>query len=327
MKASVIIPIYNTGQYLRSCIESICRQTHRDLQIIMIDDGSDSHTAAICDELAASDRRIELVHKRNEGVSKARNTGLDMAMGDVVCFVDSDDSIEPDMIETMIESMTGQESQIAMCDAITITPGKPDEADSIPDYDTSCVIEVGSISPATLTRLAGSACRCAYRRTDTLLAKQARFPEGLKFSEDRIFNIIAMSGAQRISYLKRPLYKRLIREGSACHSYYPDMTEQIVLMRSALTEAVRKNWGEAFIPEYERQIAAQIRYAVTNFTSKVAENKLRKLRQLCGNPSIRQCIEAAGATDIRSRFIMKQHSIGLLILGYITNIYHRLCKA
>ena len=159
MKASVIIPIYNTGRYLRSCIESIIRQTHRDLQIIMIDDGSDIHTAAICDEIAASDHRIELVHKRNEGVSKARNTGLDMATGDVVCFVDSDDSIEPDMIETMIEAMNRQDTQIAMCDAVTIIPGKPDEPDTITDYDASCVIEVNQIAPATLTRLAGSAWR------------------------------------------------------------------------------------------------------------------------------------------------------------------------
>ncbi|MDE6612281.1 MAG: glycosyltransferase, partial [Muribaculaceae bacterium] len=105
MKVSVIIPIYNTGEYLRACIGSICRQTHRDLQIIMIDDGSAETTAAICDQIAASDHRITIVHKPNEGVSKARNHGLEIADGDVVCFVDSDDTIEPSMIEDLLAAM------------------------------------------------------------------------------------------------------------------------------------------------------------------------------------------------------------------------------
>ena len=117
---SVIIPIYNTGEYLRQCIASICKQSYTDLQIIMVDDGSDSDTAALCDEIAASDSRIVLIHKRNEGVSIARNTGLDMAEGDVVCFVDSDDTISSLMVETLVDTLTKTDTQIVVCDAVTI---------------------------------------------------------------------------------------------------------------------------------------------------------------------------------------------------------------
>lgn len=168
MKVSVIIPIYNTGEYLRGCLDSICSQTYQNLQIIMIDDGSDRHTADICDTIARSDERILLIHKKNEGVSIARNIGLAKATGDVVCFVDSDDTIEPDMIEALVVALEKNDAQIALCDAVTITPGRPNQSDTIPDFETSCTISVKDIKPATLSRVAGSACRCAYKRTDTL---------------------------------------------------------------------------------------------------------------------------------------------------------------
>ncbi|MDE6217771.1 MAG: glycosyltransferase, partial [Muribaculaceae bacterium] len=105
MKVSVIIPIYNTGEYLRGCIESICRQTYRDLEIIMIDDGSAVETASICDEIASTDSRIIVRHKKNEGVSKARNVGLEPATGEIICFGDSDDTIAPEMITDLVSAM------------------------------------------------------------------------------------------------------------------------------------------------------------------------------------------------------------------------------
>ncbi|MDE6218032.1 MAG: hypothetical protein K2F64_03430, partial [Muribaculaceae bacterium] len=193
-------------------------------------------------------------------------------------------------------------------------------------YSNSCVIETATLSPDTLTRLAGSACRCAYKRNATLGAKQASFPEGIKFSEDRIFNIIAMSGAKKISYLKKAYYNRLIREGSACFRYYPDMTEQIAAMRKRLIAAVEQNWGKAYILDYEKQIAGHIRHAVSNFTSRSAKSPLRKLRELCNDSNIRDCLEASGNSDIRTRLILNRQAFCLLVVGKITNIYHHIWK-
>ncbi len=330
MVVSVIIPIYNTGKYLQDCLKSICGQTYQDLQIIMIDDGSDFETARICDEIAASDTRILLEHRQNEGVSKARNRGLQLVTGDVVCFVDSDDTINHEMIETLVDALEKQDAQIAMCDAVTIRPGKPDETDTIPDYEQSYVIDTHNLSPATLTRLAGSVCRCAYRRTDTLLAAQAHFPEGLKFSEDRIFNIMAMSQAKRIAYIKEPLYNRLIRSGSACFRYYPDITEQIVKMREVLIPVVLKYWGAQYVRAYENQIAGHIRFAITNYTAfaigETVKVRLSRLKNLCANKSISACLSATEAKDFRAKAIFHGHYRLLYIIGTVTNIYHKLCK-
>jgi len=326
---SVIIPIYNTGTYLKACIDSICQQTYGNLQILLIDDGSEYETAAICDELALADARIEVIHKKNEGVSIARNCGLARAEGKYVCFVDSDDTIEPCMIERLVSALDNTGAQIAMCDATTIAPEKPNEEDTIKELPESCILNHKNITPAMLTQIAGSAWRCAYRRT-AMLAKQAKFPVGIKFSEDRIFNIIAIGFANKIAYIKESYYNRLIRKGSACFRFYPDMTEQIVKMRDVLLDTVEKLWGKEYLKAFECQIAGQIHYSITNYTASYSglslHQQVKELKQMCENPAIQSCITNGGGNDIRSKMILNKNYILLTILGVLTNKYHKLCK-
>ena len=100
-KVSVIIPIYKTEKYLSECLESVRNQTLRDLEIILVDDGSPDNAPVLCDEFAKQDRRIKVVHKKNEGLGFARNSGLDEATGEFVSFIDSDDFISHDMMEKL----------------------------------------------------------------------------------------------------------------------------------------------------------------------------------------------------------------------------------
>lgn len=99
---SVIVPIYKVEDYLPKCVESIRNQTHSNLEIILVDDGSPDGCGAICDEFAQKDSRIRVIHKENGGLSDARNTGIDVAKGDYLAFVDSDDWLEPDAFEAML---------------------------------------------------------------------------------------------------------------------------------------------------------------------------------------------------------------------------------
>ena len=103
-KISVIIPIYNTGQYLPECVESVRSQTLRDIEIILVDDGSPDNAPQICDEYATIDERIKVIHKKNGGLGFARNSGLDMATGEYVSFIDSDDFIDTNMMQTLYET-------------------------------------------------------------------------------------------------------------------------------------------------------------------------------------------------------------------------------
>lgn len=106
MKISIIIPVYNTGQYLHACLDSILSQSFVDYEVLLIDDGSQDGGGAICDQYAQKDDRVKVFHKENGGVSSARNLGLDRAKGEWVFFVDSDDELLPDGLQTMVNCIS-----------------------------------------------------------------------------------------------------------------------------------------------------------------------------------------------------------------------------
>ncbi len=112
---SVIVPIYKVEAYLDKCIESILGQTYRDLEIILVDDGSPDRCPAICDAWAEKDSRIKVIHKSNGGLSDARNAGLAAATGELVSFIDSDDWVAPEFIQTLYDAMIRTGAEIAEC--------------------------------------------------------------------------------------------------------------------------------------------------------------------------------------------------------------------
>lgn len=114
-KISVIVPVYNVKDYLETCVKSIVSQTYRNLEIILVDDGATDGCSEFCDEIAKTDKRILVVHKENGGLSDARNAGMDIATGEFIGFVDSDDSIEPDMFEILITNLLKYEADISCC--------------------------------------------------------------------------------------------------------------------------------------------------------------------------------------------------------------------
>ena len=112
---SVIIPVYNAEKYLKRCLESVCRQSYKNLEIIVVDDGSKDKSGEICDKISKADSRVHVIHKKNEGVSAARNDALAYAHGEIYTFVDSDDEIEHDMYERMLLIMQEQNAECICC--------------------------------------------------------------------------------------------------------------------------------------------------------------------------------------------------------------------
>lgn len=112
---SVIIPVYNVENYLKKCLESIINQTYKNLEIILINDGSTDNSGKICDEYAGKDNRIKVIHKPNGGLSDARNAGLEIAKGEYIGFVDSDDYIAEDMYEFLYNLAVDNDLDVAMC--------------------------------------------------------------------------------------------------------------------------------------------------------------------------------------------------------------------
>ena len=122
---SIIIPVYKVEQYLSRCVESVLRQTYTNLEIILIDDGSPDNCPRICDEYASKDKRIQVIHQPNAGVSNARNNGLKAASGEYVLFIDSDDYIAPAMCTEMLALAQQKQADIVVCNITYTYPKKP----------------------------------------------------------------------------------------------------------------------------------------------------------------------------------------------------------
>lgn len=113
---SVIIPVYNVQPYLERCVSSVCSQTYSNLQIVLVDDGSTDESGSLCDKLSEADSRIQVIHKDNGGLSDARNAGLEMAKGEYISFVDSDDWLEPEFFELLLCAILRFSADIAGCE-------------------------------------------------------------------------------------------------------------------------------------------------------------------------------------------------------------------
>ena len=138
-KVSVIVPIYNTEKYLNRCFDSILSSTYENLEVILVDDGSPDNSGKICDEYAAKDSRVRVIHKKNGGLSSARNAGLDVATGDYVTFVDSDDTIKIDAISRMIAVAEKENAAIVKMKFKNVTEEEETDAsypaDNAPSYE------------------------------------------------------------------------------------------------------------------------------------------------------------------------------------------------
>ncbi|PJM74324.1 glycosyl transferase family 2 [Bifidobacterium primatium] len=212
---SVIVPVYKVEQYLADCVASIVNQTYRNLEIILVDDGSPDRCPELCEQWTERDDRIRTVHKANGGLSSARNAGLDVAKGDYIAFVDSDDTIEPDMIETMHRWIREHDGvDVAMCGTVKVfDDGHEDHIDAaLPNKVftranalRSFLYHYERMASAVWNKLFDARF---FRGTEAI-----RFPEGLN-SEDyfvlsRVYN--TMGG---LYFSAKPLYRYRIRENS-----------------------------------------------------------------------------------------------------------------
>lgn len=124
---SVIVPVYNVGPYLDPCVDSLLGQTYQHIEVLLIDDGSTDGSGAVCDGYAARDPRVRVIHQQNQGVSAARNAGLDAATGAYIAFVDADDYVALDYLEVLYQNLTKQGADIVCCNFTEVSDGKAEE--------------------------------------------------------------------------------------------------------------------------------------------------------------------------------------------------------
>lgn len=211
---SVIIPVYNTKQYLRSCLDSILSQTYSDLELLFIDDGSTDGSAELLDSFKERDDRIRVIHQENAGVSAARNRGLSEARGDYITFVDSDDTLEPDMYETLLGLVQEYGVDIAHCSYNRV------EENRIKPVGNTGNRFLQNREEALECFLAGKlySASCWNKLYARRLFEGVRFRQDIKMSEDLLVNIAVFNQVSRSVFWDICKYNYLSSETSACRN-------------------------------------------------------------------------------------------------------------
>ncbi len=293
---SVIIPIYNVEKYLRRCVDSVINQTLTDLEVILVNDGSPDGCGKICDEYAEKDERIKVVHKKNGGLSSARNAGLDIATGEYTFFLDSDDWLETDGLKKLYEKAKKTET-----DMVRFRPYKanwPNLPELAPYSDgPSCELrpgyyDRGDIEREVLTRVLAtdsmtlgptvSSCMALYK-SSFLEENKLRFDEEVKNSEDVLFSAKAVYSAKSMYYIEEAgIYCYYYNEASISKGFKSDRFEKL----KSLSYACEKEFSDLDNGKFHKQLGFLRWYIVLNCISE--RDKLSSFKE-----KRRHCLDIA----------------------------------
>ena len=215
-KISIIVPVYKVEPYLDKCVSSIVNQTYKNLEIILVDDGSPDNCPAMCDAWAEKDSRIRVIHKTNGGLSDARNAGMTVATGELMAFVDSDDWIAPDMYEYLYQRLTEDNSDIAACGVQMVWENKTPSR--MLTRDGNCVLNQEEAMRAIIEE-SWLKQPVWYKLYKTALVRDILFPKG-KCHEDVFWSYQAVGKAKKVSISDYIGYYYLQRGGSIMGAGY-----------------------------------------------------------------------------------------------------------
>lgn len=252
-KISVIVPVYNVERYLKRCLDSILGQPYKNLEVILINDGSADSSPEICDDYSSKDVRIKVLHQKNQGVSVARNKGLEKATGDYISFVDADDWIHKDMYQLLMKYANGQNNTILTFDALFSNHRKefPETFSSlkIVTWDRGKILE-------DYLKKGFYLWRNLYPKE---LARKIKFKEGIHITSDVIFGIDLLEHVESGCYINAPLYMYFVDNNESItrngydsrkyivfdvNLYLKKRTENLFPTDNALNELVRKRLME-----------------------------------------------------------------------------------
>ncbi|MCR4936769.1 MAG: glycosyltransferase [Lachnospiraceae bacterium] len=317
---SIIIPAYNCEKYIARCLESVCAQTYRDIEILVIDDGSTDGTADICRRFAGADTRMELICQKNGGPSSARNKGLKLCRGEFITFVDSDDLLREDHIELLLNELTRNSSDISVIGYtvtydVNVNTRRRDNKPEVKVYDGEAVIQ----ALFCMDDFQGMVWAKLYRRE---LFENIRFPD-INCYEDISIMLPLFMRCKRIVWIPEYTYYYIQRRDSLVNSGYSH--QKMALMRTA-AQWVRYSEGKNNI--YYKESGAfylkSLLALLLNLNSgdksgfNADEKRLMRalgcaMRYLKDNPYI----------DNRKRFLLIAFNIGIpgKLISYIWSIW------
>lgn len=211
---SIIVPVYKAEKYIHQCIDSLLAQTYKNIEVILVDDGSPDHCGKICDEYAAKDCRVKVIHQQNGGVSVARQTGIDHATGEYSIHADPDDWVELNMIEELVAKAVADNADMVICDFYRESKSDRIHVCQNPGDDLSASAVLRKILSQ---QLHGSCCNKLVNRSH--IEGIGFIPEDLCILEDELYNIRILARTIKVSYLPKAFYHyRVENEHSLCNT-------------------------------------------------------------------------------------------------------------
>lgn len=313
IKVSVIIPVYNAADFLRKCVDSVRHQTLTDIEILLIDDGSTDSSGSLCDALAGEDKRIRVLHKQNEGAGLSRNAGLSLAKGEYISFVDADDTVAPNMLETLYTEAVRSDADMAMT-GVNHVGGIVFEGEDVEKFgfETREVFEtpealkrlvlgmVGALPEEKEdTRYSYSVWKNIYRRT-VIEENGIRFvSERVVASEDMLFLIDFVFCIDRAVGVPGALYNYYRNASSFSKAYQSGRFERAKQqMKEVARRLERKIPPKEFAPYCARQLQAYARVALSQEFMRLKTNPEcraevnRNVRKILHDPALAAALRA-----------------------------------
>jgi glycosyltransferase involved in cell wall biosynthesis len=236
---SIIVPVYNVEEYLTNCLDSICNQTLKEIEIIIINDGSTDNSSEIIKEFQKNDKRIKVITQKNQGLSAARNAGLDIATGEYIGFVDSDDFISPDMYMDLYNKILEYDTDIVICNHYILENDSLRTNSNYSDY----LIETDKKYTYYLLRDEAIKNFVWSRLYKKELFDGVRFPIGKVF-EDIYLSFYLLGKIKNSYYISEPLYCYRVREGSISRSVNIKIVTDVVNAVYSLYMKIKKKYPD-----------------------------------------------------------------------------------
>ena len=328
-KLSVIVPVYNTEKYLRECIDSILAQTFTDFELILVDDGSTDGSGAICDEYARKDERIQVIHQENGGITVARKSGVRVARGEYVTFVDSDDWVDQDIYRTMLAQ---EPADIVICNMIRATnngmfeikccvnPDKYDKQKLKDHFYPTMLFDFDHCQPAVHPSLCNKLIRSEIIRNVI-----NNVTDGITYGEDALCSYACMLDAETIHVIGQGLYYYRENLQSVCNVYNKEMFSKLILLGAELERQFKErnsNMQSQVYGYLARHSLECIRNELLYHTGVTFGEKKNRINRFIDEPLLTKalCYAVPKIKDRKTRFkllLAKKKLIGVLYLLYL----------
>ena len=303
-KVSVIVPVYNGEKYVENCCRQLSGQTLKDMEFILVNDGSTDRTSEICDEMAARYGSCRVVHQKNQGVSAARNHGIEAASGEYLGFVDVDDEIEPDMFETLYDSAVANDLDVLSMENV----GSPMELTIL--EDDKSILEsylIGKIKISSWNKI--------YRRN---LYPRFRFPVGKQIYEDCMAVYQAVSASNRVGLLNVQKYKYVQHENSNSRApQFQNKYFDAIEIMDQITEEITEKYPDLARKCLQRKAATYLRickiYCLRGHPKEFAD-RIRVLKDWLKEIPLRQLSSVLLLRTDRIRYLLFLYAFPLFML-------------